>query len=49
MKAVVKTEVGFDHMEYMDVPEPEVSFPGTGEGRHRREKPASLSGGLYSL
>ena len=25
MKAVVKTEVGFDHMEYMDIPEPEVT------------------------
>ena len=25
MKAVVKTEVGYDHMEYMDIPEPEAT------------------------
>lgn len=23
MKAVVKTEAGYDHMQYMDIPEPE--------------------------
>ena len=25
MKAVVKTESGYDHMEYMDIPEPEAT------------------------
>ena len=25
MKAVVKTDVGYDHMEYMDIPEPEAT------------------------
>lgn len=25
MKAVVKTEAGYDHMQYMDIPEPEAT------------------------